>query len=135
MIQSTSVDPGLLASAQSVRGDAQKRGMDRFSSVLEDEILNGDPGAPRASAEERARRAAESFVSLALIQPVLKQLRETNMAEAPFAPGEVEKQFGPLLDAEISRRITRASNFGLVDRVAELLLERGGESVAKGVVA
>lgn len=121
-----------LAGAQGVRVDgdsvARSEGSERFESVLSEEVLRGTRGKVRESAEERARGAAESFVALAFVQPVLKQLRETNMATAPFAPGAVEKQFGPLLDAELSRRITRASGFALVDRVAQDLLRHEARS-------
>lgn len=68
---------------------------------------------------DAARRAAEDFVSMALVLPVLKQLRETNMAAPPFAPGEAEKKFGALLDAEYASRLVRSTRFPVVDAVAE----------------
>ena len=70
----------------------------------------------RAQAESRA--AAEEFVAVALVQPILTQLRESNNAWGPFAPGAHEKQFGSLLDAEYASRIAPASGFGLVARLA-----------------
>ncbi len=72
----------------------------------------------------RARLAAEEFVSISLVQPILAQMRSQNSAAAPFGPGEAERAFGPLWDAEIAARITRAGKFGVVDAVARKLLER-----------
>jgi Rod binding domain-containing protein len=74
--------------------------------------------------EEQARLAAEQFVSIAMVQPLLAQLRESNHAAAPFAPSQGEKQFQSLFDAQIAQRITRAKHFPLVDAVAERLVER-----------
>ncbi|MGD9692854.1 MAG: hypothetical protein AB7G17_05345 [Phycisphaerales bacterium] len=68
---------------------------------------------------EAAREAAEDFVSIALVLPVLKQMREMNQAAPPFAPGEGEKKFGALLDAEMAARLVRSTRFGIVDAVAE----------------
>lgn len=75
-----------------------------------------------ASPQEAARRSAEEFVASSLIVPVLKALREQNSAAAPFAPGDSERLFGPLLDEEIAVRIARAKRFPLVDRLAQDLL-------------
>ncbi len=70
------------------------------------------------------RQAAEDFVSMALVQPVLKQLRETNNAAAPFAPGAAEKKFGGLLDAEFAARLVRSTRFGIVDAVAAQMVKK-----------
>lgn len=77
---------------------------------------------------EAARRAAEDFVSMALVLPILKQVRETNRAAPPFAPGPAEKSFGALLDAEMAGRLVRSTRFGIVDAVAERIggAARGG---------
>lgn len=100
----------------------------------------GDAPAARArstaderSPEGKARKAAEDLVSTALIEPTLKLLRESNDAAAPFAPGEAEKAFGPLLDQAIAERVVKASGFGIVDRLASDLLKHGGATVARGV--
>ncbi|MBL0921583.1 MAG: hypothetical protein IBJ10_05575 [Phycisphaerales bacterium] len=76
----------------------------------------------RPSPESLARQAAADLVSIALVQPTLKMLRESNMAAAPFAPGDSEKTFGAFLDAEYASRITSASRFGLVDAIAGRML-------------
>lgn len=92
---------------------------DRVASF--DDALRGNLGKNPA---QQARASAEELVAITLIEPTLKLLRETNGAAAPFAPGDAEKAFGPLLDAEIARRIVRAKGFSLVDRVASDLLKR-----------
>lgn len=79
--------------------------------------------------QDKAREAAEEFVSVTFVQPLLKQLRESNHAAAPFAPTQGEKQFRSLADAEIARRIVKASKWGLVDRIAS---DIGQRSAAKG---
>lgn len=83
--------------------------------------------------EGKARASAEQLVSVALLEPTLKMLRESNNAAAPFAPGEAEKAFGPLLDQAISERVVRASGFGIVDRLASDLLKHGQAAPIGGV--
>ncbi len=73
---------------------------------------------------EAARRAAERFVAQTLVSPLLKQLREQSWAAPPFAPSSGEKQFVSLQDAHTANSISRASNFPLVDRIAQDLLDR-----------
>lgn len=75
---------------------------------------------------EKAREAAEKLVSTTLIEPVLKQLRESNNAAEPFAPTEGEKQFGALLDHRLAHDIVKAANFPMVDRLARDLLKFRG---------
>jgi len=72
----------------------------------------------------KARAAAVDLVSIALVQPTLKLLRESSMAAAPFAPGDAEKTFGSFLDAEYATKIAHASNSGLVDALTERMLSR-----------
>jgi Rod binding domain-containing protein len=91
-----------------------------FVGALQEASEIEDP-AERAKAEARA--TAEEFVAVALVQPLLAQLRESNNAWGPFAPGAHEKQFGAMLDAEYASRIARASGYGLVDRLSNDLLK------------
>lgn len=84
-------------------------------------------GALRApDSPDDARKAAEEFVAIAFVQPILKEVRESNQAAPPFGPTEAEKAFGPLLDAEIARQVVAKERYGLVDRVARQLLQSGG---------
>lgn len=97
-----------------------------FASLLNIEDRRLDAG--RGSEAERARSAAEDFVAQALVKPVLSMIREHSQAAEPFAPTRAEKAFGGLMDEQIARGVVRASNFPLVDRLAQDLM-RGGEGV------
>lgn len=94
-----------------------------FLNVLGKHLPETRPQTP----PERARDVAEQYVSIALVQPLLKQLRETSNAAPPFAPTQAEKQFRALTDADLAQRIVQAKQFPLVDRLARDLLKRGGE--------
>lgn len=78
-----------------------------------------------ADSPQDTRHAAEEFVSIAFIQPILQSLRESNNAAPPFAPTPAEKSFGPMLDAELARRIVAREQYGLVESVARQLLRQG----------
>jgi Rod binding domain-containing protein len=86
-----------------------------FDSALR-RALGGDQ-----QPKQTPRQAAEEFISMALVQPILEQLRETNQAAGPFAPGDAEKRFGPMLDAEIAHRMVKSAGWGLVGAVASRL--------------
>lgn len=73
--------------------------------------------------EAGARDAAEQFVAQALVEPILARFRASGDAVPPFAPGDSEKAFRPLLDAQIAQRIVRSQNFPIVEAVARRLLE------------
>lgn len=106
----------------------------RFTSLTERQeafagVLSRSRDAGKSD-QQRAREAAEDFVAVAFVQPVLKQLRETDRAAAPFNQGPAEKQFRSMMDAAMAKQMVRASNFPLVERVAEQTLQsarqRGG---------
>lgn len=82
-------------------------------------------GRGRATGD-RARAAAEEFVAVSLVEPILRELRESSDAAPPFAPTRGEKQFRALLDAQLSREIARASRFPLVERLASDLRRAEG---------
>lgn len=73
--------------------------------------------------ELRASEAAQKLVASTLVEPILKQLRSTNNSAAPFGPTEAEKQFGPILDAQIADNIVNAADFPLVERIKQDLLK------------
>ncbi len=77
---------------------------------------------------DRAREAAEKLVSTTLVEPILKQLRETNNAAPPFGATPAEKQFGALLDHRLAQDIVQSANLPIVDRVARDLLRNRGDS-------
>lgn len=101
---------------------------DEFGSLLrQSAAATSAAGAtnPAETDEERARTAAEQFVSIAFVQPLLKQLREgRTFAAPPFAPSQAENQFRGLADQALADRIVSASNWPLVDRIASDLIKK-----------
>lgn len=92
-----------------------------FAAVMAHQ-LDRNGGENRDEAAERkaeAREAANQLVASTFIIPILGKLRDSSMAEGPFAPGAAEKRFGPMLDQHMADRIIEASNFDIVDAIAE----------------
>jgi len=87
---------------------------------FEQQLRSASPSA----AQEQARQAAEQLVSIAFIEPALKMMRENTLAAGPFAPGDTERRFAPMLDQMFSERVTTGSNFPLVDRLEKQLTSR-----------
>jgi hypothetical protein len=79
--------------------------------------------------QQDIRAHAEEFVSSALVQPVLKLLRESNQAAAPFKPSAGEKSFRGMLDAAWANQLVRSGNWELVDRIAKRFAERGSRKL------
>ena len=77
-----------------------------------------DRDAVERAADEKARDTAERLVAVVLIQPILKQMRESNQAAEPFKPTRGEQQFQGMMDAKIAQDITQSARFPLVDRLA-----------------
>lgn len=102
-------------------------------------VISRDQADP--STKGSARQAAEDFVAMAFVEPLLSQLRENNDAAPPFAPGPAERQFGEIMDQVLSRQIVRGSNFPLVDRLEADMTQRSEalrstqRSLAEGVLA
>ena len=88
----------------------------RFSGLLARARVEG------AHTPSEAREAAADFVSMALVEPVFKTMREP-MVEMPevFRAGEHERMFRGYADALIARQITRSEGWGLIDSVAHQL--------------
>jgi len=124
-------DSGMAALAPTLRPNA---GQDASfaDSLRRAGLRTGETSKWLSGGATDARSAAEELVSIAFVQPVLASLRESSMAEAPFAPGIAEQRFGPLLDAEIARKVVKASNFDLVDAVARKLRDARMEARANG---
>lgn len=79
------------------------------------------PGLFGLGSSADARKAAEGLVSATFIEPILKQMRESNDAPPPFGPSRAEKQFGALLDTRLADDIVHAANFPLVQKIADRL--------------
>ncbi len=93
--------------------------------MVADDVSRREPsfdallGRLEDSGEDEAREAAEMLVASALIVPILSDLRDTSRAQPPFAPGDAEQRFGPLLDVQIADRIIHAANFHIVDGIVQ----------------
>jgi Rod binding domain-containing protein len=120
---------GLSNPAMSIADATSAARQDDFASILS--RASRGAGADKLTPEQKARRAAEEFVAAALVEPVLKNLRGSNQAWGPFKPGPGERQFRALADAHLSRNLTRASNWPLVDGLAKRL-SRQDERVQPG---
>jgi hypothetical protein len=99
-------------------------GLLRAQETFAQSISRADhrPGTPDLL--KQARASAEQLVSLALVEPTLKLLRDSNMAAAPFAPTGAEERFGAMLDSQRAADIVQSSNMPLVDRLVQDLLAR-----------
>lgn len=78
---------------------------------------------PGTNETTNARKAAEGLVSTTFIEPILKQVRESNNTPPPFGPSTAEKQFASLLDTKLADEIVKAANFPLVERITAQLLQ------------
>jgi Rod binding domain-containing protein len=102
------------------RAAVDPRGDGSFDAMLRAGVRTG----PVAEKADKVRAAAEEFVSMTLVEPVMARMRAMNMAAEPFAPGAHEKAFAPLIDAAWSQGIVKASGWGLVDRVEQWMRQR-----------
>jgi hypothetical protein len=59
------------------------------------------------------------LVASALVLPALATLRESPFREGPFAPGDAERRFGPLLDQAVADRVVQAARFPLIDALVK----------------
>ena len=89
-----------------------------MSGAAEVDKTDDRDDAKEKTAEDRARATAERLVAVVLVQPILKQMRESNQAAEPFKPTRGEQQFQSMLDAKFAQEITQSARFPLVDRLA-----------------
>jgi hypothetical protein len=124
--------PTGLGVAAAPAGANQKAEARTFERVLGVQRSLTPPARVGAGPEERAavearrrteaREAAELLVSTTFVEPVFKQMRESERTAPPFAPSEGEKQFRALLDTRLAQEMVKSARWGLVDRVARDLL-------------
>lgn len=76
-----------------------------------------------------SRDAAERLVATTLVEPILKQLRESVHIAPPFGPGKGEQSFQSIADAHTAKEVVKSKNFALVDRLAQEL-RSGSASLA-----
>ena len=79
--------------------------------------------------ERQADEAARTFVAMAFIEPMLQMMTDSQFAEGPFAPGDTERRFSPLLNQELAGRVVAGSRFGLVNEIKDRLLEHSDRGV------
>lgn len=65
-----------------------------------------------------AQQAAEQFVATALVEPILKQLRESSSAPPPWGPGPGEKPFQAMADTALADRLVAGGRWPIVERLA-----------------
>ena len=58
--------------------------------------------------------------------------RESSMAAGPFAPGDAERRFGPMLDQQLADRITRTARFPLIDRIEQQIADAARPAGPRG---
>lgn len=80
--------------------------------------------AREGNPQELAYEAAVRLVSDAFIKPMLAQMRSSSNMMKPFAAGDAEKTFRPMLDGELSDRIARSGSFDLVQATQKSLLSK-----------
>ena len=130
MMLPASAAPGLPAVSGLEQSDTFARLMEASSS--DGRTMPGQGAADMADMAARARETAARFVSLTLVQPVLEQVRESNIiTDGPFAPTDVERRFGPMMDAMVADRVTEGAGFPLVDMLAERLMQRAYSASAR----
>lgn len=115
-----------IEAGQSVQADLLMRAGARSAAEQRSfaEIFAIDRRAPgRAGEADQARQAAEGLVAMTLIEPLLRQARESRSSEGPFGMTEAEKQFGALMDARTAGRMVKAWNLPLVDQLARQMRE------------
>jgi hypothetical protein len=105
--------------------DAQRSFSEALGAAARSDAIGERLNRPE---EAKAREAAEKLISTTLVEPILKQLRDSNNAAPPFGATPAEKQFGSLLDHRLSQDIVKSANFPIVDRVARDLLRNRGDS-------
>ncbi len=111
----------LLASASSLRSEQSDFSRILSMSGVAPGTSADKPGSAAEAAQaadRKARDTAEKLVAVVLVQPILKQVRESNQAAPPFQPTRGEQQFRSMLDAKLAQEITQSARFPLVERLA-----------------
>ncbi|MBY0309256.1 MAG: hypothetical protein K2Q09_10985, partial [Phycisphaerales bacterium] len=95
--------------AQTPMARVQQASRETFADVLAQQGRGPAAKPPKqmneAELDERARKTAEDFVAIAFVQPILKGLRSSTLADLapPLGPGPGEKQFRSIADAQTAR--------------------------------
>ncbi len=124
-----------LAAGRRADGPATERSADRLELREQLRRVAVRPSGPEAAAladpRAAARRSAEQMVASLFVQPLLDMALESD-AEGPFAPGQGEKTFGPLLNQRLADEIVRKARLPLVDAVVDRVLSGTGREALDG---
>jgi len=115
-------------SVSSVWTDTLNLGMSRAAEEQRSfaQVLSVDRRRQDAGSADDARDAAERLVAMTLIEPFLREARESRSDEPPFGQTPAERQFGALMDARTAERMVKAWDLPLVDRLARQMREHSG---------
>jgi hypothetical protein len=109
-----------------VMGSPDEAPAETFAQVIS-QLETSEPKSEGALAK-KAREAAEEFVAISMVQPILAQLRQQPLVDpedmGPLAPGRGEKMMQPLLDAQAAKGIVQAANWPMVERLSQQLLAK-----------
>lgn len=83
-----------------------------------------DETLARTTRDAEITAAARVLTAQALVAPILKELRANSNAWGPFAAGDAEKSFGPMLDLAIADRIAASPRLGVATILEERLRAR-----------
>jgi hypothetical protein len=111
---------------------AQTAAQNEFASVLSQSMAARSGGAAAKAVtamsetelDARAKQAAQDFVAVAFVQPILKNLRSSKLGgdlPPPLGPGPGEKQFRSLADTQVAKQLVKAGNWPLVNTLTRLL--------------
>jgi len=81
-------------------------------------------GARDRDAQGAVREAAEQLVAHALILPLLKSMENDPFRSEMFHGGQAEKAFGAQLHEILAERMSRKSDFPLVDAIEQRFTPR-----------
>jgi hypothetical protein len=113
-----SVFPAAMAAIKQEMKPSKKEG---FGTLLEQHV------SKVKEARTKAEDAAAGLVSMALIMPMLRQVRRSAMnTKGPFSPGIAEKSFGPEFDMQLASRIAHSPRMGATKVLADRLMKRIG---------
>ena len=82
------------------------------------------PITPAAAdaAQEKLRRTAEDFTSVALNELLKPMFDTADNADGPFGGGAAEQAFKPMMVSEIAKKIARSGGLGLAEPVLQQML-------------
>lgn len=119
--QLASLAPDLGAVARRAAGASVRAGFEH--------LLDKARSAEQNTTPSEARTTAQQLVATTFIVPILRQMRESSHAPAPWGPTTAEKNFGPMLDAKIADQIVSASDMPIVERITNTILRNTGQPV------